>query len=146
MYNNDYRKGRQRDKRKITGAEDQAIHDALVDHEVDLVITAGYMKKLGPQTLKAFSGRIVNIHPSLLPRHGGHGMFGMNVHEAVIASGDSETGITIHYVESEYDTGPIIKQVSVTVEVNDTPESLAEKLITIEHEFLVSTLQEIINS
>ncbi|MCB1646266.1 MAG: phosphoribosylglycinamide formyltransferase [Pseudomonadales bacterium] len=127
-------------------AQDLAILTALREYGVELVVTAGYMKKLGPQTLEAFAGRIVNIHPSLLPRHGGHGMFGMNVHRAVIAEGDRETGITIHYVDGDYDTGPVIDQISIPVAIDDTPESLADKLIDLEHDFLVQTLKKIIQT
>ena len=127
-------------------AQDLAILTALREYDVELVVTAGYMKKLGPLTLEAFAGRIVNIHPSLLPRHGGHGMFGMNVHRAVIAEGDRETGITIHYVDGDYDTGPVIDQISIPVAIDDTPESLADKLIDLEHDFLVQTLKKIIQT
>lgn len=114
--------------------------DALQAHEVDLVITAGYMKKLGPKTLKAYERKIINVHPSLLPKHGGKGMFGMKVHESVIQSGDLQTGITIHWVDKEYDTGPIIAQQVVAVEPNDTPLSLAKKVLTHEHNLLIETL------
>ena len=84
--------------------QDQAILTALRDHQVDLVITAGYMKKLGPLTLDYYRGKIINVHPSLLPRHGGHGMYGLRVHQAVIDNGDQQTGISVHWVETDYDT------------------------------------------
>lgn len=121
-------------------ALDVAMCNALIEAGVDLVITAGYMKRLGPATLDAFSGRIVNIHPSLLPRHGGEGMYGMNVHRAVIAAGDTITGITIHYVEGDYDTGPVIAQREVPVKPDDTPESLAARVLDAEHVFIVDTV------
>jgi len=121
-------------------AIDSAMLDALQAHEVDLVITAGYMKKLGPKTLKAYERKIINVHPSLLPKHGGKGMFGMKVHESVIQSGDLQTGITIHWVDKEYDTGPIIAQQVVAVEPNDTALSLAKKVLTHEHNLLIETL------
>jgi len=123
---------------------DHAIFRALKSHQVDLVVTAGYMKKLGQQTLIAFKERIINVHPSLLPRHGGKGMFGIHVHEAVIAAGDTETGATVHYVDGNYDTGDIIQQVRVLVEPTDTAESLAARVLPIEHELLITTLQELI--
>ncbi|MEX0941271.1 MAG: phosphoribosylglycinamide formyltransferase [Pseudomonadales bacterium] len=123
---------------------DAAITKTLTTHEVDLVITAGYMKKLGPLTLTKFSRRIINVHPSLLPRHGGKGMYGINVHRAVIESGDHETGITIHYVNGEYDTGPIIAQKSIPVLPSDTPTSLADRVLAEEHKFLIDTLASII--
>ncbi|MFT7044267.1 MAG: phosphoribosylglycinamide formyltransferase-1, partial [Candidatus Azotimanducaceae bacterium] len=125
--------------------QDQAIADALTTHAVDLVITAGYMKKLGPATLARFQGRIINVHPSLLPRHGGPGMYGLKVHQAVIDAGDEETGISIHRVESDYDSGPVIAQVRIPVASDDTAASLAEKVITREHALLVSTLASLIS-
>ena len=123
---------------------DTAILETLTSHEVDLVVTAGYMKKLGPRTLDHYRRRIVNVHPSLLPRHGGKGMFGLNVHKSVIASGDTETGITIHYVDAEYDSGPIIDQVRIPVLPDDSPESLAARVLEMEHVFLIETLSRLV--
>jgi phosphoribosylglycinamide formyltransferase-1 len=125
--------------------QDQAIADALSEHAVDLVITAGFMKKLGPVTLNRFKGKIINVHPSLLPRHGGAGMYGLNVHQAVIDAGDQQTGISIHWVESDYDTGPVIAQLKIAVAEDDTAASLAEKVIQQEHQLLVSTLASLIS-
>lgn len=127
-------------------ALDQAIADALQAAGVDLVVTAGYMKKLGPITLERFSGKIVNIHPSLLPKYGGKGMFGMNVHQAVIDNGDSQSGLTVHLVDADYDTGPVLSQKIVPVEENDTPEVLALRIIAEEHKLLVNTLIELVAS
>jgi len=126
-------------------ALDLAILQLLNQLAVDLVVTAGYMKKLGPATLASFNGKIYNIHPSLLPKYGGKGMFGMNVHRAVINAGDSETGVTIHRVDGEYDTGPIIAQKRMPVLSGDSPESLAARVIKVEHQFLIETLNSIIN-
>lgn len=126
-------------------ALDTAMADILMEHDVDLLVLAGYMKKLGPKTLDTFEGRIVNVHPSLLPRYGGKGMYGMNVHQAVIDNGDEETGITIHWVESEYDTGPIIAQKRIPVHPDDTAESLAERVLAQEHDLLIDTLSRIIS-
>lgn len=125
------------------GAEDAAICAALDEQQVDLVITAGYMKKLGPITLARYRHRIINVHPSLLPRHGGQGMYGMRVHEAVINSGDTESGISIHWVDEQYDTGAVIAQRTVPVAPDETPESLASRLLSVEHELLVSTLAKL---
>lgn len=125
---------------------DAAMVDVLREHNVDLLVLAGYMKKLGPKTLKTFEGRIINIHPALLPRHGGQGMYGMNVHRAVIESGDTETGITIHRVQEDYDSGPIIAQRRIPVLSDDTPESLAQRVLAHEHEFLIETLKTIISN
>lgn len=122
---------------------DQAILDALLRHGADTVVLAGYMKKLGPRTLSRFSGRILNIHPALLPRFGGTGMYGMNVHRAVIAAGESESGVSIHLVDADYDTGPVIAQARVPVEPGDTAETLAERVLRREHSFFPETLQRI---
>lgn len=125
-------------------ALDQAMAEALIAARADYVVTAGYMKKLGPNTLTEFQGRIINIHPSLLPKHGGQGMYGMRIHEAVIAAGDRESGLTVHMVDGEYDTGPILKQKVVPVLQGDTPETLATRIIAEEHELLVATLQALV--
>ena len=122
---------------------DQTILDALEKHGVNLVILAGYMKKLGHKTLKAYKGRILNIHPALLPKFGGKGMYGRHVHEAVLAAGKRITGVTIHIVNEEYDSGPIINQCQLPVYENDTVDTLSERVLEREHEFFVETLQEI---
>ena len=127
-------------------ALDRAIHDTLAAHDVDLVITAGYMKRLGPRTLASWPRRIINVHPSLLPRHGGKGMYGLNVHKAVLESGDTETGITIHYVDGDYDTGPVIAQARVPVEPGDTPETLAARVLKLEHRILIDTLAKLLEA
>lgn len=122
---------------------DAAMAFALTQAEADWVVTAGYMKKLGPSTLKEFGGRIVNIHPSLLPKYGGQGMYGKHVHEAVIANGETESGLTVHLVDGEYDTGPILKQKTVPVLPNDSVDDLAARVIQEEHKLLVETLREL---
>ena len=124
---------------------DQTILKAMLRHTADTIILAGYMKKLGPITLAHFAGRILNIHPSLLPKFGGKGMYGINVHKAVIAAGEAESGVSIHIVDSEYDTGPIIAQTRVPVNPNDTPETLAARVLKREHAFFPETLQRIVN-
>lgn len=122
---------------------DQAILDVLILHKVDVVALAGYMKKLGPKTLARFRGRILNIHPALLPKHGGKGMYGIRVHESVIAAGETESGVTVHLVTEEYDRGPILAQVRVPVMPGDTPETLAERVLVQEHILYPATLQRI---
>lgn len=124
---------------------DRMICDTLLRHKVDLVILAGYMKKIGPATLNAFKGKIINIHPALLPRHGGAGMYGMKVHEAVLAAGENETGVTIHLVDEGYDSGRILAQKKVPVNVNDTVETLGERVLRVEHAFYVETLEKILS-
>ncbi len=126
------------------GDFDSAILDALRKHAVNLVILAGYMKKLGPLTLDAYKGRILNIHPALLPKFGGKGMYGKFVHEAVLASGDKITGVTIHVVDAEYDQGPLVAQCQVPVLDGDTVESLSERVLKKEHTYFIEILQRII--
>jgi len=122
---------------------DQAIRDTLEKHRVNLVVLAGYMKLLGPLTVSHYQGRILNIHPGLLPRFGGKGMHGDKVHKAVLASGDGVTGVTIHLADEAYDHGPIIAQTKVPVFKNDSVESLRGRVLKREHEFYVETLQRI---
>jgi phosphoribosylglycinamide formyltransferase-1 len=124
-------------------AEDEEIRRVLSVHGVDTVILAGYMKKLGPATLQAYRGRILNIHPALLPRYGGKGMYGKHVHAAVLAAGEKVTGVTIHIVDELYDHGPILAQCQVPVLENDTVDSLAERVLTHEHVLYAETLQKI---
>jgi phosphoribosylglycinamide formyltransferase-1 len=115
----------------------------LTDHNVEFIALAGYLRKLPPQVVRAYNKRIVNIHPALLPDFGGKGMYGMNVHRAVIESGVSESGVTIHYVDEQYDTGSIIAQERVPVFKDDTPESLAERVLRVEHRFYSQTLKKL---
>lgn len=122
---------------------DKAIIEALLKHKVSLVILAGYMKKLGPLTLFAYRNRILNIHPALLPKFGGEGMYGENVHKAVLASGDKVSGVTIHIVDAEYDHGLIVAQAEVPVVEGDTADLLAARVLKREHEFFAETLQKI---
>ncbi|MEE8320517.1 MAG: phosphoribosylglycinamide formyltransferase [Gammaproteobacteria bacterium] len=124
---------------------DNTIAETLISHHVDLVILAGYMKRIGPKMLDAFQGRIINIHPALLPKFGGKGMYGIKVHAAVIAAGETETGVTIHIVDADYDKGPILAQRVVPVDQNDTPESLAARVLAVEHEIYVDTLKKVIS-
>lgn len=127
-------------------ALDLAMAEALQQADAELVVTAGYMKKLGPKTLEAFKGKIINIHPSLLPKFGGQGMYGKRVHEAVIASGDTESGLTVHLVDGEYDTGPILNQQRVPVLPDDSADDLAARIIAEEHKLLVATLIELVSA
>ena len=123
--------------------EDEEILRVLKRHGVDTVILAGYMKMLGPATLRAYRGRILNIHPALLPKFGGKGMYGKRVHETVLAAGEKVTGVTIHVVDEHYDTGPIINQCRVPVLPGDTADSLAERVLKHEHVLYAETLQKI---
>lgn len=108
----------------------------LQTHRVDLVVLAGYMKLVPRATVDAFWGRMINLHPALLPAFGGKGMYGQHVHRAVLDSGATITGVSIHLVTDEYDRGPVIAQWPVPVAVDDTPESLAAKIHRVEHTLL----------
>jgi len=121
-------------------ALDQAMLDALREHRIDLIILAGFMKKIGPRVLTGFKDRILNIHPSLLPKFGGQGMFGPHVHRAVLEAGESISGVSIHLVNGEYDQGRVLAQAEVPVLPGDTVESLAARVLAREHQFFVETL------
>ena len=110
-----------------------ALLELLRKFRVDLVVLAGYLKRIPPAVVRKYSGRIINIHPALLPAFGGEGMYGARVHEAVIASGAAESGVTVHLVDNEYDRGPIVAQWRVRVEKSDSAESLAARVLSVEH-------------
>lgn len=110
-----------------------ALLSALEEHGTTFIVLAGYMKKLDAGIVRRYKNRIVNIHPALLPAFGGVGMYGMHVHEAVVASGARESGATVHLVDEEYDRGPIVLQERVTVAADDTPATLAAKVLAVEH-------------
>ena len=122
---------------------DEAILLVLKKHKVNIVALAGYMKKLGPNVLDEYKDRILNIHPALLPKYGGKGMYGMNVHKAVINSGDRKSGATVHLVNEKYDEGGILGQIVVEVDEDDTPKMLAEKVLVQEHKLYPLTLEKI---
>lgn len=127
------------------GRLDAAICEALEEARADVVVVlAGYMKKIGPRTLEAFEGRILNIHPALLPRHGGPGMYGIHPHESVLAAGDTESGATVHVVDARYDEGPILKQRRVPVLPGDTPETLQKRVLAEEHRIYAEVLDDIV--
>lgn len=125
-------------------AADAAMTDILVRNGVDLIVLSGYLRKLGPLIQARFAGRIVNIHPALLPAFGGHGMYGRRVHEAAIAAGVTESGATIHLVEGDYDRGPVLARRSVPVAPDDTAETLEARVTAMEPGFFVETLQRIV--
>jgi phosphoribosylglycinamide formyltransferase-1 len=116
----------------------------LQNHDVDLLLLVGYMKKLPANIIAKYPHRIFNTHPALLPKYGGKGMFGLNVHTAVIENNETESGATIHYVTDEYDEGQIIAQSVVCVEPNDTPESLQEKVKKSERMLYIDTIRAFI--
>jgi phosphoribosylglycinamide formyltransferase-1 len=124
-------------------ALDAAICGVLQDARADVIFLAGYMKRLGPRTLAAFTARILNTHPALLPSFGGQGMFGDRVYEAVLASGESESGASVHLVDAEYDTGAVVCQERIPVLAGDTVESLKARVQACEREAVVKTLAAI---
>lgn len=117
-----------------------ALLAALRRHGVEVICLAGYMKKLGTEVLAAYEGRILNIHPALLPKFGGQGMYGMRVHEAVLAAGERESGATIHLVDEEYDRGRVLAQEKIPVKAEDTPETLQKRVLAVEHRLYPATL------
>jgi phosphoribosylglycinamide formyltransferase 1 len=120
---------------------DATILAELVLAKAEVVVLAGYMKKIGPKVLDAYAGRIINTHPALLPKFGGQGMFGHRVHVAVLEAGETVTGVSVHLVTEEYDAGPVIAQIEVPVLPGDNVESLAARVQVAEREFLVDTLR-----
>jgi phosphoribosylglycinamide formyltransferase-1 len=120
--------------------------DFLKTEKVDLIILAGFLLKIPEELVNAFPNRIINIHPSLLPKFGGKGMYGKNVHEAVIAANETQSGITIHLVNEEYDKGKIILQQTCIIDQNETPLSLAKKIQELEHEFLPIAVEQIVKT
>lgn len=109
---------------------------------IDLIILAGWLVKIPESFVKAFPDRIINLHPALLPKHGGKGMYGMNVHRAVIQNKETESGITIHFVNEEYDKGKIILQATCQVVADETPESLSKKIQQLEFEYLPKAVEK----
>ena len=122
----------------------QKLLTLLAEKETDIILLLGYMRMLPVEVLKRYHNRIFNIHPALLPRYGGKGMYGIHVHEAVIASGDTVSGVTIHRVDEAYDRGEIVAQAEVPVRPGDTSDTLAARVLEREHTFLVETLGRII--
>lgn len=114
----------------------EAINDSLRAHDIKLIVLAGFLAIIPHWICEKWEGKIINIHPSLLPKHGGKGMYGIRVQEAVLAAGDKEAGCTVHYVSAEVDGGRIIAQSIVGVESNDTPESLAQRVQQAEKQLL----------
>jgi phosphoribosylglycinamide formyltransferase-1 len=110
--------------------------------KIDLIILAGFLIKIPEAFIKAFPNKIVNLHPALLPNYGGKGMYGINVHKAVIANKDKESGITVHFANEEYDKGEIILQAKCVIDPNETPESLAKKIQALEFEHLPKAIEK----
>ncbi|MBP3604161.1 MAG: phosphoribosylglycinamide formyltransferase [Lachnospiraceae bacterium] len=123
----------------------EEILKILSKYQIDMIFLTGYMRMLHISILEKYNNRIFNIHPALLPKFGGKGMYGMNVHTAVIEAKEKETGVTIHRVSPEYDSGEIVAQATVPVLENDTPEQLGARVLEKEHEFLVEVIADIVS-
>ena len=124
--------------------DQKEILDILKNKEIDLVVLAGYLSIVGDELISEYKNRIINIHPSLLPKYGGKGMYGMKVHQTVIESKDKESGITIHYINKEYDKGTVILQAKCPVMKDDTPETLAERVHQLEYKYYPETIEKLL--
>jgi len=132
-------------EKNMGGADklDEEIANLINDHKIDLGICSGYMRLIGPQTISACP--ILNVHPALLPKYGGKGMYGKFVHRAVKENGDTQTGITIHLVDSEYDQGPVVAQKTLPVKPEDSAEDIENRVKAAEPDFYIETLRKIIS-
>ena len=124
--------------------ESDKVESKLKESNIDLIVLAGFLWLVPPGLIKDYHNRIVNIHPALLPKYGGKGMYGMKVHETVIAEGESESGITIHFVNENYDEGDIIFQGKCTISKEDTAESLANKIHELEYKYYPEVIEGVI--
>ena len=120
------------------------IVSELIANKTDFIVLAGFLWLVPEDLITSFEGKIINIHPALLPAYGGKGMYGMRVHEAVIANGEKTSGITIHLVNKEYDRGEILFQEHIAVESSDTPETLAQKIHSLEHVFFPKVVEQFV--
>ncbi len=123
----------------------KALIQNLKDLNVDLVVLAGYLEILHEDFAKAFEGKILNIHPSLIPQYAGKGYYGMHVHNAVIKNNEKYSGATVHFVDEEVDTGQIVLQEAIKLNENETPESLQKRVLNIEHKILVASINKFVN-
>ncbi len=126
--------------------KDEAIRDLLLQSDTGLVVLSGYMKKIGPQTIKRFANKILNIHPSLLPKHGGRGLYGDKVHQVVLQSGDKQSGASVQFINEEYDQGPVIMQRTVEVEAAETVATLKSKVQAIEPGLYLDSIKQIMET
>ena len=122
------------------------VLDYLMSQSVDFIVLAGFLIKISNDIIRAYPNKIVNLHPSLLPKYGGKGMYGKRVHRAVIEAQESESGISIHFVNKEYDEGAIIFQAKVSVEKGDSVEVLTKKIQKLEHRFFPKVIEQVINN
>ncbi|MCD8101951.1 MAG: phosphoribosylglycinamide formyltransferase [Alistipes sp.] len=118
------------------------VMKVLNGYAPDYIVLAGFLSLVPPELTEAYAGRIINVHPALLPAYGGRGMYGDNVHRAVVAAGDKESGITIHHVNEKYDDGAVIAQYRVSVAPEDTPETLAAKVHELEYRYFSQVIED----
>lgn len=123
---------------------DGTIAGKLLQDTTDLIVLAGFLWKFPESIVKLFPNKIINIHPALLPKYGGKGMYGMNVHQAVLDNKETETGITIHYVNEHYDEGGIIFQKSINIEDCTTADAIADKIHTLEHQYFSEVIEKLL--
>jgi phosphoribosylglycinamide formyltransferase-1 len=121
-----------------------AILKTLEEKNIDFIVLAGYLKKIGDDLIESFPNKIINVHPALLPKFGGKGMYGMNVHKAVVAAGENVSGPTIHFVNENYDEGAIIEQHEVKIETEDSAEDVQTKVLKLEHAYFAKCIERII--
>jgi phosphoribosylglycinamide formyltransferase 1 len=126
--------------------ETEVITRLMIDQQIDMIVLAGFLWLLPPSLINAFPDRIINIHPALLPKFGGKGMYGLKVHSAVIQAGEKESGISIHFVNENYDQGKIIFQARCKVEKEDTPETLAAKIHILEYTHFPEVIKQILKT
>jgi len=119
----------------------ETLLETLQQYDVNFIVLAGYMKQLHPRVIDAFRDRIINIHPALLPKYGGKGMYGMHVHEAVVAQNERVSGATVHLVDEEFDHGAIVLQKQIPIEPGDTAQGVAAKVLQVEHEIYPQALR-----
>jgi phosphoribosylglycinamide formyltransferase-1 len=124
---------------------DGTVMERLIEFNANLIVLAGFLWKVPSDIIAAYTDKIVNIHPALLPKYGGKGMYGINVHRAVLENGEKESGITIHYVNDNYDEGNIIFQQAVALEECTTPEHVAQKVLELEHRHFPEVIEKLIS-
>lgn len=125
---------------------ESAFLEAIISTNPDLIVLAGFLLKIPEKMVSAFENRIINIHPSLLPKYGGKGMYGLNIHKEVLLNKEKFSGLTIHYVNKEYDKGAVIFQKKIKINEKETPESLSSKVLKLEHENYPLIIEKILNN
>ena len=128
-------------KRFSSDYNQELLIDKILEYSPDLIVLAGYMKKISHNMINSFKNKILNIHPSLLPNYGGKGFYGMKVHESVSRNGETETGATVHFIDDNYDTGPILMQKKISIKKYEEPKIIAKNVLEIEHEIYLKAIK-----